>query len=559
MSTYENQTGRLPKQFLLQRRYIILEQAGRGGMGAVYEAVDTQTPGLRVAIKEMSQGHLSETELAQATQHFQQEAMMLGRLSHPNLPRIYNSFSDRGRSYLVMDFIEGKTLLQLIQEQGRRPLPVAQVLSIANQLCDVLIYLHQQRPPIIFRDLKPANVMVTADGHAFVIDFGIARIFKEGQAQDTVFLGSPGYAPPEQHGSSQTSPRSDLYSLGATLHCCLTGQDPYHATDRFAFAPVRQWNPQVPLELDQLIQRLLALDEKQRPESAIEVQQILRRIGQQASEHTLGLNPAIAASAPTQYNPPLAAPPNLPFSSPPTVPVQRHIPPVSAGQGPQLPLQPGRATGRGSIWTMPFMVLFGLMLVLTLGGSLVVFNLVQASDHIFEAGLSALALLVSLGAIAFVRSLVARAILLLAGLAMVLPGIAFALQAGLFPNNGVPDANLNQLLTGGLLAAVVISLFWLARPLTRVDRFILLALFGVAGVCAVVQFFFRDETVLEQVFSNSQQPPTLQQLQILQQQLQTAVNTEAVPKHILLLFVLIVFIQGVLLAVQMERVHTRTS
>jgi len=210
MSTYDNQTGRLAPQSMLHQRYLIVGQAGRGGMSAVYQAVDTSSRNRHVAIKEMSQGHLDSSELAEATARFQQEAALLGSLQHPNLPRIYNGFSEYGRSYLVMEYIDGKTLLQMLKESGGRPLPIPLVLDYAIQLCDVLTYLHSQHPPVIFRDLKPANVMVKENGHVMLIDFGIARFFKEGQAQDTVLLGSPGYASPEQHGASQTNPRSDL-------------------------------------------------------------------------------------------------------------------------------------------------------------------------------------------------------------------------------------------------------------------------------------------------------------------------------------------------------------
>ena len=246
MSTYDSKTGKLAPQSILHQRYLIVGQAGRGGMSAVYQAVDTKYGNHHVAIKEMSQGNLSTNEITEATARFQQEADLLGSLHHPNLPTIYDGFSEDGRSFLVMEYIDGKTLLQMLKDTGGRPLPVAQVLDYAIQLCDVLIYLHSHNPPIIFRDLKPTNVMVKGNGHVMLIDFGIARFFKEGQAQDTVFLGSPGYAPPEQHGTSQTNPRSDLYSLGATLHCCLTGRDPFHAADRFAFPPVQQMNPLVP-------------------------------------------------------------------------------------------------------------------------------------------------------------------------------------------------------------------------------------------------------------------------------------------------------------------------
>jgi serine/threonine protein kinase len=265
MTAPNNQTGRLSPQSTLQQRFIIVEQIGRGGMGAVYLATDTRLGNRRVAIKEMSQARLNTQELAEATARFQREAHMLGALAHPNLPRIYDSFSEQGRSYLVMDYIEGKTLHALLKEYNGQPMPVAHVLSYAHQLCDVLSYLHQQQPPIIFRDIKPTNVMVTNNGHIFLIDFGIARLFKEGQVQDTILLGSPGYAPPEQHGLTQTNPRSDLYALGATLHYCLTGRDPYHTKDHFNFPSARQSNAQVPPELDQLIERMVAYDERDRP------------------------------------------------------------------------------------------------------------------------------------------------------------------------------------------------------------------------------------------------------------------------------------------------------
>src|SRR5581483_11554117 len=183
MSTYDSHTERLAPQTLLQQRYFIVGQAGRGGMGTVYQATDLRIAGRYVAIKEMRQAKLSEAELAEATARFQQEAAMLGTLSHPNLPRISDSFSEQGRFYLVMDYIEGRTLQQLLKEAQGRPLPVAQVLSYALQLCDVLGYLHRRNPPIIFRDVKPSNVMVNANGQIFLIDFGIARFFKEGQQQ----------------------------------------------------------------------------------------------------------------------------------------------------------------------------------------------------------------------------------------------------------------------------------------------------------------------------------------------------------------------------------------
>jgi serine/threonine protein kinase len=544
MSTYDNLTGQLPPQSMLQQRYLIVGLVGRGGMSAVYQAVDTRVGNRRVAIKEMSQGQLSPDELADAITRFQQEASLLSSLHHPNLPRIHDAFSEYGRSYLVMEFIDGKTLLQMLKDSGRRPLPVGQVLDYASQLCDVLAYLHSQNPPVIFRDLKPTNVMVKQDGHVMLIDFGIARFFKEGQEQDTVFLGSPGYAPPEQHGTSQTNPRSDLYALGATLHCCLTGRDPFHAEDRFAFPPVYQLNPLVPIELDQLIQRMVSIDERRRPNSALEVQQALLRIKQQAAEPTSGLGPVLA-SAPTQYNQP--APPPVPIRStnparvqPPTVPVNTPSAPSPAyGQIPSLAPTP-QAKGISSlaaIWTTGFIILFALMLALTIAGTVIAFNIPQpygpsnpaGLDHAVELGLSILLILVAIGATGFVRNGIAIGILLLTALSALVAGFAFLLQT-LNDVQQLPSAlasvfpNLNLFLTLGLAAAAIISLFWSMRPNTLINRIVLLVIFGVALVLVLLQYSATDTDVL---------------------------------KHIYLLIALILLIQGVLIAAQTERVRVK--
>ena len=134
-----------------------------------------------------------------------------------------------------MDFIEGQTLEDYLAKAPGEKLPLQEVLEIGIQLCKVLDYLHTRQPPIIFRDLKPANVMRAPDGHLYLIDFGIARLFKPGKKKDTIALGSPGYAAPEQHGRGQTTERADIYSLGATLHQLLSGRDP--SEKPFQFPP----------------------------------------------------------------------------------------------------------------------------------------------------------------------------------------------------------------------------------------------------------------------------------------------------------------------------------
>ncbi len=271
---FKHSTGSLPEQTLLAGRYQLLSRIGQGGMGAVYKAADTRFNNRPLAIKEMSSSGLPPARLQEAEAAFEREAHLLADLLHPNLPRIYEHFTENDRSYLVMDFIEGQTVEEHLEQVGGGPLPVEQVIKWADQLCDVLNYLHTHQPPIIFRDLKPANVMMSESGHIYLIDFGIARIFKPGKQHDTVALGSPGYAAPEQYGKAQSTPRSDIYSLGALLHHLLTGIDP--SEQPFFFRPASQVNPAVDPALDALLQQMLAMDSDRRPASAQEVLNALK-------------------------------------------------------------------------------------------------------------------------------------------------------------------------------------------------------------------------------------------------------------------------------------------
>jgi tetratricopeptide (TPR) repeat protein len=244
-------------------------------MGAVYKAADTRFNNRPVAIKEMSTSGLPAARLQEAEEAFGREAHLLADLLHPNLPRIYDHFTENDRSYLVMDFIEGQTLEEYLAKVGGKPLPIDQVMKWAEQLCDVLNYLHSHQPPIVFRDLKPANVMISDNGHIYLIDFGIARIFKPGKQHDTVALGSPGYAAPEQYGKAQSTPRSDIYSLGALLHCLLTGVDP--SEQPFFFRPASQLNPAVNPSLEFLLKQMLEMDSERRPSSARAVWEALEQ------------------------------------------------------------------------------------------------------------------------------------------------------------------------------------------------------------------------------------------------------------------------------------------
>ena len=269
--------GALAGQPLLKQRYRLVSQVGQGGFGAVYQAEDVNLGNRRVAVKEMNYTGLRPRELQEAIDGFRHEALLLAGLAHPNLPRIYEHFSEDARWYLVMDFIQGETLEVALSKAPGGRLPLEHVLKIGLQLCQVLEYLHTRPTPIIFRDLKPSNVLLTADGTVYLIDFGIARLFKPGQQKDTVAFGTLGYAAPEQYGKAQTTPRSDIYGLGALLHHLLSGADP--ADKPFRFAPLA--DPDL-ADMSKLIAQMVQFDEDRRPASMAEVRQALEAVAVEA-------------------------------------------------------------------------------------------------------------------------------------------------------------------------------------------------------------------------------------------------------------------------------------
>lgn len=256
-----NLTGQLPSQSMLAKRYIILQKVGQGGMGAVYKSLDTSDNKIK-AIKEMSTQALGSHEIQEAITAFEQEANLLQRLNHPCLPAVSDMFSEGGRHYLVMEFIDGETLGEKI-DRGEAPFREELVVHWSHRLCDVLAYLHQQTPPIVFRDLKPDNIMITRDGDIKLIDFGIVRFFKPGKNKDTTILGTPGYAAPEQFGSGQTDRRSDVYSLGATMFHLLTGTDPGDY-ELFQMPPVRQINPKISRQMEKVVAQATQIQSTQR-------------------------------------------------------------------------------------------------------------------------------------------------------------------------------------------------------------------------------------------------------------------------------------------------------
>jgi serine/threonine protein kinase len=266
---------------LLEQRYRILKKVGEGGYGMVYQALDEQQ-WRTVAIKQISVGGLSASAQSDATDAYLRETMLLPGLKHRSLPRVHHYFSDHTYRYVVMDYIEGQTLEELLQTQPEGRLSVSQTREIGRQLCDVLAYLHRQQPPIIFRDVKPANIMLTAAGDLYLIDFGTARRYW-GRRKDTVPLGSPGYAAPEQYGKAESTPLTDIYGLGATLQTLLTGKDPLDIlTD--------SWPPDVavPRDLQNLLEQMMERDPARRPDDMQMVSRVLGGQGRPVSRKTAG-------------------------------------------------------------------------------------------------------------------------------------------------------------------------------------------------------------------------------------------------------------------------------
>jgi serine/threonine protein kinase len=262
----------------LQERYRIEGTRGVGGFSSVYQARDLHFPNVTrlCAVKEMV--HLSRDRRARelAAQSFEREASILATLDHPAVPEVYDFFTDGDRSYLVLEYIPGHDLEAVLLER-KSFIPTENVLDWALQLCDVLTYLHNNKPqPVIFRDMKPSNIMLDRHGRIRLIDFNIAKLFQAG-VKGTM-IGTEGYSPPEQY-RGEASPAGDVYALGATLHHILTRQDP-RTEPPFSFAerPIREVNPQVPVSLVAVIDRSLSYNAADRYQEINEVREDLARI-----------------------------------------------------------------------------------------------------------------------------------------------------------------------------------------------------------------------------------------------------------------------------------------
>jgi serine/threonine protein kinase len=261
---------------ILKNKYRITRLVGGGGMAWVYQ-VELLPVGSRSlwALKELRPQTTDPGELKEARRMFDQEAQILSRLNNPHLPEILDFFEENGRAYLVMEFIWGESLEKRL-EAANAPLLETDVLNWAVQLCDVLHYLHDQNPPVIFRDLKPSNVMVTNDGVVKLIDFGIARTYKVGKKRDTVAMGSENYAAPEQWGKGQTDARSDVYALGATMYHLLANMSPTPSFLPTSPLPLSGYNPALSEATIKIVEKAIAEEPAERYQSALEMRRALR-------------------------------------------------------------------------------------------------------------------------------------------------------------------------------------------------------------------------------------------------------------------------------------------
>ena len=264
---------------VLDGKYKILNKIGQGGMSVVYLAMNEKA-NKQWAIKEVRKDGRQDIEVVK--QNLIAETDILKKLSHPNLPSIIDVIDADDSFLIVMDYIEGNSLSHAIKENG--PQPQAYVIEWAKQLCDVLGYLHSRKPPIIYRDLKPANIMLRPNGEISLIDFGTAKEFMNDNVEETSCLGTRGYAAPEQYGGrGRTDARTDIYCLGATMYHLITGRSP--AEPPYEMKPIRWWDPTLSSGLEEIILKCTKSDPAERYQSCNELMFALEHYDEMDQEY----------------------------------------------------------------------------------------------------------------------------------------------------------------------------------------------------------------------------------------------------------------------------------
>ena len=263
----------LPAGHVLGDKYAIERRIAEGGMSTIYLGYPIRGAAL-VAIKELRES-ANPAERSEDIHQFEAEYNILKSLQHPCLPHVLDFLKQDGRYYLVEEYVPGETLESLIHHRGR--LPAGEAVALVTALLDVLEYLHKLR--IIYRDLKPSNVLIGRDRSVRLIDFGAARIYREGSQRDTVPLGTPGFASPEHYGTrTQTDARSDIYSTGALLHFMLTGLDPQEG-EAWAFKPPHELFEEIPVNLGRITMMALELAPEKRFQAAAAMRRALADLG----------------------------------------------------------------------------------------------------------------------------------------------------------------------------------------------------------------------------------------------------------------------------------------